>query len=184
MIEIISTKISEVKKIIRKRFEDERGFFWEPYNEKAFREAGFPQIFVQDNHSFSLKKGTVRGLHYQIFPEAQDKLLWVLKGSILDVAVDIRKNSPTFGKHVSLTLRANRPEQIFIPAGFAHGFCTLESDTHVYYKITRFYSPSHERGIAWNDKDLGVSWPCSEKEAFLSERDLRWPSLAKVRDLF
>ena len=177
MIEIISTKIPEVKKIIRKWFEDERGFFWEPYNEKAFREAGFPQIFVQDNHSFSLKKGTVRGLHYQILPEAQDKLLWVLKGSIFDVAVDIRKNSPTFGSYVGIYLSETNKKMLFVPKGFAHGYCVVSAVAEFFYKVSNFYSPVDERGIIWNDPTIHIEWPKLDMDYILSERDKKYSPL-------
>ena len=183
-MEVIGTSIPDVKRIRRKRFADERGFFWEPFKQSAFAEAGLPDTFLQDNHSLSRQVGTVRGLHYQIAPQGQAKLIWVVSGAIFDVAVDIRKKSPTFGQHVSMTLKADEPEQILIPEGFAHGFCTLEPDTQVMYKVTRLYSPPHERGILWNDPALGIAWPVGAGKVHLSEKDKGYPTFKNQGDLF
>jgi dTDP-4-dehydrorhamnose 3,5-epimerase len=183
-MEILPTEIPEVKRIVVKRHEDPRGFFAEIFIKKVFAEAGLPAEFVQDNQSFSRPRGTVRGLHYQIPPYAQDKLISVVRGAIVDVAVDIRKNSPTFGRHVRLALSADSSEQIFVPAGFAHGFCTLEADTEVIYKVSRYYSRDHERGILWNDPALKIDWPVAPSEAVVSEKDGRWPTFAKATDFF
>lgn len=183
-MEIHPTEIPEVKRVFVKRHGDPRGFFAETFIKKVFVEAGLPSEFVQDNQSFSRQKGTVRGLHYQTLPHAQDKLISVVRGAIVDVAVDLREKSPAFGRHVRLILSADQPEQIFVPAGFAHGFCTLEPNTEVIYKVTRYYSRDHERGILWNDPALGIDWPVSTNEACVSEKDRGLPSLSKVVDFF
>lgn len=142
-----------------RRFEDARGFFSEIYNARAFAEAGITSVFVQDNHSLSREKGTVRGLHFQRPPRAQEKLIRVAKGRILDVAVDLRKGSSTYGKHVAVELTDTDGHQLYVPAGFAHGFCTLVPDTEVIYKVTDFWSPDCEDGVLWNDPTLGIAWP-------------------------
>jgi dTDP-4-dehydrorhamnose 3,5-epimerase len=140
--------------------------------------------FVQDNQSLSVEKGVVRGLHYQLPPTAQDKLIRVTRGAILDVAVDIRRGSPTFGKHVSAVISAESWNQVFVPKGFAHGFVTLEPNTEVLYKVTNYYSPKDERGIRWNDPKLGIKWGIDESSAVLSEKDRKYPMLAEATDLF
>lgn len=141
------------------RFEDARGFFCETYNARAFAQAGIPSIFVQDNHSLSREKGTVRGLHFQRPPRAQEKLIRVAKGRILDVAVDIRQGSPTYGAHVAVELSDADGRQLYVPTGFAHGFCTLVADTEVIYKVTDFWTPDCEDGVLWNDPALAIAWP-------------------------
>lgn len=153
--------IADVLLIEPKVFGDDRGFFFESYNRASFKSAtGLNPDFVQDNHSRSTK-GVLRGLHYQLPPKAQGKLVRALTGEILDVAVDVRKSSPTFGKWVSETLSADNKKQMWIPAGFAHGFLTVSSTAEVLYKTTDFYTVDHERCIAWNDPVLGISWPLS-----------------------
>jgi dTDP-4-dehydrorhamnose 3,5-epimerase len=139
---------------------------------------------VQDNQSFSAQQGTVRGLHYQLPPFAQAKLVRAVSGRLLDVAVDIRRSSPTFGQAVAVELSAAGGEQLFIPAGFAHGFCTLEPDTSLAYKVDAYYSAAHDRGIRWNDPALRIDWPVSEAEAMLSDKDRKQPFLSDVTDLF
>lgn len=176
-MDVIATGIPEVRIITPRRFGDHRGFFSETYNSRAFAEAGIDRVFVQDNQSRSAARGTVRGLHFQSPPFAQDKLIRVVRGSILDVAVDIRRNSPTFGRHVSVVLNVEEWNQLYIPAGFAHGFCTLEPDTEVLYKVTNFYSSDHDHGLLWNDPDLQIEWPVSLNEAVLSEKDQKHPRL-------
>src|SRR5215208_629678 len=148
--------ITEVRLIVPDRFHDERGYFSETYSRRDFAAAGVTDEFVQDNHSLSTKTGTVRGLHYQLAPVAQAKLVRVLRGAIFDVAVDLRRGSPTFGLHVAQTLSAGAWNQLFVPVGFAHGFCTLEPDTEVVYKVTAQYSRAHDRGIRWNDPALAI----------------------------
>jgi dTDP-4-dehydrorhamnose 3,5-epimerase len=183
-MECIATDIPDVKVLLPKKFGDHRGFFSEVYSDKLLAGCGIDLRFVQDNHSLSAEKGVVRGLHYQIAPMAQDKLIRVVRGAIVDVAVDIRRGSPTFGKHVSVVLSAENWKQMFVPAGFAHGFATLEPNTEVLYKVTNYYSPSHERGIRWNDPKLGIDWQVPENAAVLSERDRKHPMLADATDLF
>ena len=160
------------------------GSLQKPTTEQRFAEAGVTVEFVQDNHSLSARAGTIRGLHFQSAPFAQDKLVRVTKGRILDVAVDLRRSSPTFGRHVSLELSAENGAQMFIPVGFAHGFCTLEPDTEVIYKVSNYYSPQHDHGIAWDDPALGIQWPVGPGEAVLSEKDTRHPALADLPRYF
>lgn len=183
-MQVIDTAIPAVKILSPKKIGDHRGFFSEVYSRKVFETAGIRADFVQDNHSLSAEAGVVRGLHFQLSPMAQDKLLRVVRGAILDVAVDIRRGSPTFGKHVAEVISAENWKQIFIPAGFAHGFRTLEPNTEVIYKVTNFYSPEHDRGIRWNDPAIGINWGVSEAEAILSERDRKHPMLADAKELF
>ncbi len=159
MMEVAATKIAGVLEIRPRRFGDARGYFCETYNARAFAEAGISLAFVQDNQSLSGPLGTVRGLHFQIPPFAQDKLVRVVRGSILDVAVDIRRASPSYGQWVAVTLSAEAGNQLFIPAGFAHGFCTLEPNCEVLYKVTDFYSAECDRGLLWNDPALAIAWP-------------------------
>ncbi|MDQ3441206.1 MAG: dTDP-4-dehydrorhamnose 3,5-epimerase [Planctomycetota bacterium] len=173
-----------MKVLLPKKFGDHRGFFSEVYSDKLLADLGIDARFVQDNHSLSAETGVVRGLHYQLPPMAQDKLIRVVRGAILDVAVDVRRGSPTFGKHVACVLSAENWKQMFVPAGFAHGFATLEPNTEVLYKVTNYYSPGHERGIRWNDPKLGIDWRVAEGAAVLSERDRKHPVLAEMSDLF
>ena len=181
---VTPTELPDVKLIVPKKFEDERGFFVETYNQQALAEHGIDAVFVQDNHSLSRPAGTVRGLHFQTGPFAQHKLVRVTRGSIFDVAVDIRVGSPTFGKHVALTLTADDPTQILVPIGFAHGFCTLEPDTEVMYKVSAFYSREHDMGISWNDPALAIAWPVTPDRATLSDKDKRNPVLAELPTVF
>jgi dTDP-4-dehydrorhamnose 3,5-epimerase len=179
-MEVVATELPDIKIIRTERFGDQRGFFSETYNKHALAEAGIDLEFVQDNHSLSRGRGTVRGLHFQIPPHAQDKLVRVVRGAVLDVAVDLRRGSPTFGKHVNVTISAEDWNQILIPAGFAHGFCTLEPDTEVIYKVTRYYAPEYERGVIWNDPDLAIPWPVAEGDAMLTDRDRAFPRLSEL----
>lgn len=183
-MQLIETEIPAVKILVPRKFGDARGFFSETYSRKALNEAGINLEFVQDNHSMSVARGVLRGLHYQLPPMAQDKLLRVVRGAILDVAVDIRKSSPTFGKHVSAILSGENWRQILIPKGFAHGFVTLEPNTEVIYKVTDYYSPDHERGILWNDPDLKIDWNLSGAQPILSERDQNHPRFKNAAELF
>ena len=183
-MQVVDTPIPAVKVLVPKKFGDHRGFFSETYSRKAFEALGIRSDFVQDNHSLSAEAGVVRGLHYQLPPAAQDKLLRVVRGAILDVAVDIRRSSPTFGRYVAEVLSAENWRQIYIPAGFAHGFRTLEPNTEVIYKVTAFYAPERDRGIRWNDPALGIDWGITEAAAVLSERDRKHPLLAEATELF
>jgi dTDP-4-dehydrorhamnose 3,5-epimerase len=184
MPKVVSTDIPAVKIIEPKRFGDSRGFFVESWNRRRLLEAAIDLDFVQDNESFSVQAGTVRGLHFQKHPNAQDKLVRVLAGRVVDVAVDIRRGSPTYGKHVAVELSAENGRQLLIPIGFAHGFCTLEPNTLIAYKVTAHYSPADDLGIAWNDPDLAISWPVSAKDALLSDKDLRQPAFADLPAYF
>ena len=183
-MQVVDTAIPAVKVLVPKKYGDHRGFFSETYSRKVFEALGIRAEFVQDNHSLSAEAGVVRGLHYQRPPAAQDKLLRVVRGAILDVAVDVRRSSPTFGRHVSAVISAENWHQIYIPAGFAHGFRTLEPNTEVIYKVTAFYSPEHDRGVRWNDPALGIDWGIGETAAILSERDRTHPLLADATELF
>lgn len=183
-IDLKSLEIADVKIFRPKKFGDARGFFSETYNKQAFAEAGIHLDFVQDNHSLSTAVGTIRGLHYQTPPFAQDKLVRVVSGRILDVAVDIRKSSPTFGKWVAAEISASEWNQILVPVGFAHGICTLEPDTQLIYKVTNYYSPQHDFGIRWNDPDLKIDWPFGESQVELSEKDKKQPLFKDVVEWF
>jgi len=183
-MEIIETNIPDVKVITPKKHGDHRGSFAETFNCKALAAAGIEADFVQDNQSYSAAKGVVRGLHFQIPPFAQGKLVRVLRGSILDVAVDLRRSSPTFKHHVAVQLSAENFKQIFVPKGFAHGFVTLVTDTEILYKVTDYYAPDHERGLMWNDPDLGIDWPVNADDAVLSSRDRELSHLSDLTDLF
>jgi dTDP-4-dehydrorhamnose 3,5-epimerase len=176
--------IAEVILIVPRRFGDARGFFSETFNVRRFAEAGVKAPFVQDNHSLSARRGTVRGLHCQIAPSVQGKLVRVVRGAIWDVAVDIRHGSPTYGKFVTAVLSAENWAQLWIPGGFLHGFCTIEPDTEVIYKVTADYDRDSERGVLWNDPDLALPWPVQAGEAALSEKDARLPRLAACEPWF
>jgi dTDP-4-dehydrorhamnose 3,5-epimerase len=160
-----------------RRLEDRRGWFSETYNERRLAEQGITCRFVQDNQSYSARKGTIRGLHFQAPPHAQAKLVRVGRGRILDVAVDVRRGSPTFGRFICAELSAASGHQVYVPIGFAHGFCTLEDDVDVIYKVSDFYAPDCEGGIRWDDPAIGIPWPVGRGEAGLSERDARLPLL-------
>jgi dTDP-4-dehydrorhamnose 3,5-epimerase len=167
-----------------KKFEDERGFFSETYNARAVQAALGEFDFVQDNHSLSKVPGTIRGLHFQTPPSAQGKLIRALRGAVFDVAVDIRHGSPSFGKFVSVTLSAENWQMLWVPPGFAHGFCALETDTEILYKVTDFYSAADDRGVAWDDPDLAIPWPLSSQEPVLSDKDRRHPRLNDLPHYF
>lgn len=173
-------EIPDVKLITPQRLYDERGFFSETYNQQRLAELGIEADFVQDNHSFSSVRGVVRGLHFQVNPHAQGKLVRVARGAIFDVALDIRRGSPTYGRHVSTMLSAENWEQLWIPVGFAHGFCTLEPDTEVLYKTTDYYVPECSRGIRWDDPALGIAWPIDRQGAVLSDADRHYQRFADL----
>ncbi len=165
------------------KHEDSRGFFSETCNGQVLHEAGFDKVFVQDNQSLSHQKGVLRGLHFQTPPFAQDKLVRVLQGSILDVAVDLRRASPTYGQHFSIELSARNWKQLLIPVGFAHAFITLEPDTEVFYKVTDYYAPKNDCGLRWDDPDLAIQWP-DRCTPVLSEKDATLPSFADFTSPF
>jgi dTDP-4-dehydrorhamnose 3,5-epimerase len=183
-MQIEATAIPDVKIVTPKKHGDARGFLSEVYKQSDWRAAGLDLVFVQDNHSYSAAVGTLRGLHLQTAPFAQAKIVRVLRGGIFDVVVDIRRSSPTFGGHVAIELSAENWRQLLAPIGFAHGFLTLEPDTEVLYKVTAPYSPPNDRGLAWDDPDLGISWPLPRDQLTLSEKDKRWPRLKDLTETF
>jgi dTDP-4-dehydrorhamnose 3,5-epimerase len=171
------TAIPDVLLITPPRFLDDRGFFSETWNETRFAAAGIPGPFVQDNHAQSADRGVVRGLHLQIAPSAQGKLIRVVRGAIWDVAVDIRRDSPTYLRHAGVVLSAANWQQLWVPAGLLHGYCTLEPDTEVIYKVTAPYDRKAERGVMWTDPALAIPWPIAPAEAILSDKDRALPLL-------
>lgn len=177
-----STEIDGLILITPKVFKDPRGFFLESYSDRTFRNAGITTVFVQDNHSRSEPVGVLRGLHFQKPPFTQTKLIRVIQGAIYDVAVDIRKNSPTFGKWQGFELTSSNFNMLLVPQGFAHGFCTIEPGTEVQYKVDNFYSPEHDSGIIWNDPDLNIPWPV--KEPVLSAKDAVLPLFKELLSPF
>ena len=180
MITVKPLGLERVFEITPRRFGDDRGFFSETYNRRRFEEAGISEAFIQDNHSYSAKAGTLRGLHYQEAPFAQAKLVRVLQGAIFDVAVDIRPKSADYGKWVGIELTAEAGNQIFVPAGFAHGFVTLQDDTQITYKVDNYYSAEHDCSINYADPSIAVDWPGMGVAFTLSEKDANAPFL---RDL-
>jgi dTDP-4-dehydrorhamnose 3,5-epimerase len=180
-----STRLFDLPRIIApKRHIDDRGWFSETYHEKRLREAGITCRFVQDNQSSSKRAGTLRGLHFQVPPAAQAKLISVVRGRMLDVAVDVRRGSATFGKHVSIELSADSGLQFYVPVGFAHGFVTLEDDVVVMYKTSDYYSPSHDRGIRWNDPTIAFPWPFKGVDIIVSDKDAGLPFLEQFASPF
>lgn len=177
-------EIPEVILIEPPRFLDHRGFFSETCNKADLAAAGIDVDFVQDNHSLSRARGVVRGLHFQTPPAAQDKLVRVTRGAVLDVAVDLRRGSQSYGRWVSAVLSAANWHQLFVPKGFAHGFCTLEPDTELLYKVSDYYAPECDRGLAWDDPDLGIVWPVPPEQAILSDKDASQPRLADLDPAF
>jgi dTDP-4-dehydrorhamnose 3,5-epimerase len=173
-----------VRVILPRRHQDARGYFSEIWRADELAAAGLSAPFVQENHAMSRAAGTIRGLHFQIGGSAQGKLIRCPRGSILDVAVDIRRGSPTFQRHVTALLSAENCKQLYVPAGFAHGYCTLEPDTEVIYKVTAYYDPGAERGVIWNDPAIGIAWPVAADEAILTGRDRTYPRLAELPDFF
>ena len=176
--------IPDVVRIVPRRFTDERGYFQETYNQQALSEHGIDTAFVQDNHSVSLRKGTLRGIHFQRPPNAQAKLVRCTRGAILDVAVDLRSGSPTFGRHVSAILGEENGAQLLVPMGFGHGFLTLEDHCHVQYKVSAFYAPEADAGIRWDDADLGIDWGIEAGRVILSDKDRSLPLLKDAGALF
>ena len=178
MVEVRLLGLGDVAEITPARFGDARGFFTESWSRQAMAEAGYDLDFVQDNHSYSAAAGVLRGLHYQTPPQAQDKLLRVTRGSAFDVAVDIRRGSPDFGRWVSVLLTADKGNQILVPRGYAHGFVTLEPDTEVQYKVTAPYSPANDRAVRFDDPAIGIDWPLAGDALTLSDKDRAAPLLA------
>jgi dTDP-4-dehydrorhamnose 3,5-epimerase len=172
-----SISVNLPRLIVPKRHVDDRGWFSEIFHQERLRDIGITCRFVQDNQSSSKRAGTLRGLHFQLPPAAQAKLVMVVKGRILDVAVDIRRGSPTFGKYVSTELSSETGHQLYVPVGFAHGFLTLENDVVVMYKASDYYAPTHESGIRWNDPDIAFPWPLREANIIISDKDRRLPLL-------
>jgi dTDP-4-dehydrorhamnose 3,5-epimerase len=184
MSAVVKFDIEGPLQITPARFGDTRGYFAEVYNKEVFRGLGVTSDFIQDNHSLSVDQGVLRGLHFQIPPFAQAKLVRVVHGAIFDVAVDIRRDSPTYGRSVTAILSAENGHQLFVPAGFAHGFCTLEAATEVLYKVDAQYSREHERGLLWNDPALAISWPIDRDSALLIDRDKAFPLLGGLSRYF
>jgi dTDP-4-dehydrorhamnose 3,5-epimerase len=183
-LEVQPLEIPDVKLIRTRRISDARGFFCETYRRADFAALGMADDFIQDNQSSSTCPGTIRGLHFQRPPFAQSKLVRVLNGRIFDVAVDLRRSSTTFGCHVGVELSGNDNAQLFVPRGFAHGFCTLEPDTVVFYKVDQIYSAANDGGIYWADGRLGIEWPIGPADAILSEKDRGLPMLADLGPVF
>lgn len=181
---VVSLAIPDVKLVTPKRFNDSRGFFSEVYNAKVLAAAGITTAFVQDNHSLSVEVGTIRGLHFQTPPHAQAKLVRVARGKILDVVVDLRRGSSSYGRHVSAELSADNWTQLLVPAGFAHGFCTLEPNTDVLYKVDAYYAPQNDAGLLWSDPELAIEWPVAKGKALLSDKDKKWPLLKELGRIF
>ena len=184
MVEVRPLDLKGVLEIVPKRHGDERGFFSETYNQGSLKTAGIELAFVQDNHSLSRSSGVLRGLHFQTPPFAQGKLVRVVHGSVFDVAVDIRKGSPDFGRWVGREVSAKAWNQVLVPEGFAHGFLTLEPDTEVLYKVTAPYSPEHDRAIRFDDPDIGVVWPVDHCDIQLSDKDRGAPFLKEIETGF
>jgi len=176
--------IPHVKRLVPQVFRDQRGTFAETCSTRALEALGPGVAFVQDNHSVSHARGVVRGLHFQKPPRPQAKLIRVARGSIFDVAVDLRRSSPTYGRHVTAVLSADNWAQLFIPVGFAHGFCTLEPETVVLYKVTDYYAPECDCGLRWDDPALGIDWPVAAAEAILSDKDRGHAALADLAPMF
>lgn len=183
-MDVAATAISGVLLLKPRYFHDARGYFVETFSTRAAHDAGLKAEFVQDNQALSLKRGTVRALHFQVPPRPQAKLVRVLRGRIYDVAVDLRTGSPSYGRWLAVTLTAESGEQIFLPHGFAHGYCTLEDNTEVAYKVDDYYAPDCERGLLWNDPALGIDWPVAAADAVLSDKDRSLPRFADFASPF
>lgn len=179
-MEIRKFDLDGVFEIIPRKIEDSRGYFSEIFRLNAFSELAPGTEFVQDNQSLSVRQGTIRGLHFQTKPQAQGKLVRCLAGKIFDVAVDLRADSPTFGRWVALTLSPEENNQLWVPVGFGHGFCTLEPNSVISYRVTSYYSPEHDKGVVWDDPDIGIDWPSAADPNSLSEKDRRQPRLADL----
>jgi len=183
-VKVEALAIPEVKLLTPPRFNDPRGFFSETWKQGSFAEADVPGHFVQDNHAVSTARGVLRGLHCQIGPNAQGKLVRCIKGAIYDVAVDIRRGSPTYGQWVGAEISAENWTQIWVPVGFLHAYCTLTQETEVIYKVTGRYDKPAERGVIWNDPDIGIEWPVPASEVILSDKDKVLPRLQDCESWF
>ena len=183
-MQITDTALPGVKLIQPVRHGDARGYFSETYRRDVASAHGIDVDFVQDNQAFSAATYVLRGLHFQLQPTTQAKLVRVSRGAIVDVAVDIRRGSPAYGRHVAVRLTAEAGNQLFVPEGFAHGYCTLEPNTEVIYKVNRYYSPEHDRGLLWNDPALGIDWGLAGNEPVLSAKDKTHPTLADLPAYF
>jgi dTDP-4-dehydrorhamnose 3,5-epimerase len=183
-VNIEALAIPDVKLITPPRFQDPRGFFSETWNQSRFADAGIPGPFIQDNHALSTASGVLRGLHCQIGPNAQGKLVRAVKGAIYDVAVDVRRSSPTYGQYVGAILSAENWAQLWVPVGFLHAYCTLTDETEVIYKVTGAYDKAAERGVIWDDPDIGIEWPVSADAVILSDKDKVLPRLSEAPVLF
>jgi len=184
LVKIEKTTLPDVLIITPARFGDERGFFSESWSKRAFTEQGITCDFVQDNHSLSGQKGTVRGLHYQAPPNAQDKLVRCGRGALLDVAVDFRKGSPDFGRWVAVELSFENGRQLLVPKGFLHGFVSLTADTEIIYKCSDYYAPESDGAVRWDDPDIGVDWGLQGTPPVLSQKDTNAPYLADIDSPF
>jgi dTDP-4-dehydrorhamnose 3,5-epimerase len=184
MVQIRPLSLTGLMLVITNRFSDERGYFAETFSRNQFAAAGISNDFVQDNQSLSAETGTIRGLHFQIPPYAQAKLIRVLRGRIFDVVVDLRRTSPSYGNHLAIELNDQDGEQLFIPPGFAHGFCTLAPNTEVFYKVDTVYAPGHDRGLHWADPALGIRWPISPFDATVSDKDKALPEFNAIPAYF
>lgn len=182
-VKVEQTAVEGVLIITPDKFGDERGSFSETWNRSVLESLGVRVDFVQDNHAFSATRGTLRGLHFQAPPSGQTKLVRVSRGAVVDVAVDIRRGSPTYGRHVAVELSGANWRQLLVPVGFAHGYCTLEENTEVLYKVDGPYAPAAEGGLLWNDPALGIDWP-GFAGSLVSERDMRWPTLDRLASPF
>ncbi len=183
-MQIQDTAISDVKLITPRKFGDERGWFSEVWSDKVFADAGLSTTWVQDNHAYSATPGVLRGLHFQKPPYTQAKLVRCTRGAVLDVAVDIRVGSPTYGQYVAAELSAENWAMILVPRGFAHGYCTLVPDTEVLYKVDNLYAPDHDAGLAWDDPKLAIEWPTLDVPFTLSEKDKTHPTLDQLPAYF
>jgi dTDP-4-dehydrorhamnose 3,5-epimerase len=182
-VRVFETAIPDVKFVESDYHTDARGFFAETWSERQFGSMGLSTSFVQDNLALSITAGTIRGLHFQIGESAQGKLVRIVRGAIFDVALDLRVASATFGQHVAVTLTHDSRRQLWIPPGFAHGYCTLMPNTEIFYKATRAYDPIAERGVRWDDPDLQIAWPVAPATAVISSRDQALPSFAEIRSM-
>lgn len=183
-MEIRAFELEGPLEIVPRKIGDERGYFSETFRLNEFEARVGACIFVQDNQSLSVRPGTLRGIHFQAHPAAQGKLVRCVAGKLLDVAVDLRRNSPTYGRWISVVLSPDTVNQLWIPIGFGHGFCTLEPDTIISYRVTDYYSPEHDRGLAWDDPDVGIAWPDIADPATLSKKDREQPALANLPAYF